>query len=566
MPQNDLVDLVCDFYREDEIVTARDYFYNLVQTNPNNRSSRKIKHHKMRDNVSKILDLMHQTNTDDLPQFVAGDIRNIPSRALGSADAVALHARYAGVKNDIQDLKADLNRQMSQTGTQATEMKRAMKILVEQRSLMDQISARFTTWDLALRDGTLAHYSTPSLRQVGTAGHPPSPHHDGADTPAVATPPATVPGMATPGCDVPVEVSVPGVSEPVTTVDEARVGHNMETRMVAARAADGAVTTPDSVTIAPAHTGSVTPSPEVVRQDSTAGQPPVPNQEDDTPTVAIPDHRVPVGVSIPDVSDPDITVGETRDGNNMAAALESLIATARASQDNNSGAAADTTINSSDSVVTTPVHTGSDDSQIPTYAGVAALPPSPSPIQPATGANSAPPPRTSNVGDATSVGEGWQQQRRRKRGRRSSKTSGNQPTAGTVVTESTRQTQTGPPGRRGPLGGQGTKAGSRLGLPPVCRVLVRGLAPDFPLGELTVYVKEMLGDDSVEVTNCWRRSTSAFVVTTAVRHQRTLYDCDNWESHVSVCKYYPPRQLVNSNSGSVSSATVPTNIPVVAGT
>lgn len=111
---------------------------------------------------------------------------------------------------------------------------------------------------------------------------------------------------------------------------------------------------------------------------------------------------------------------------------------------------------------------------------------------------------------------------------------------GTVVT---------PPRRLPQWGGWGSRASGRLGSPPPCQVLVKFLPPDFPEEELTAYVKEMLQDDRVEVRELWRgRGSSAFVVSAPGKYLSTLLQNDNWDEHVFVRQYFPPRSAAAAPS------------------
>ena len=93
----------------------------------------------------------------------------------------------------------------------------------------------------------------------------------------------------------------------------------------------------------------------------------------------------------------------------------------------------------------------------------------------------------------------------------------------------------------------------RLGSPPLREVLVKCLPPDFPEEELTAYVKEMLQDDRVEVRELWRRRrSSAFVVSAPWKYLGTLLRNDNWDEHVYVQQYLPPRSAAAAPSQPVS--------------
>ena len=69
---------------------------------------------------------------------------------------------------------------------------------------------------------------------------------------------------------------------------------------------------------------------------------------------------------------------------------------------------------------------------------------------------------------------------------------------------------------------------------------MKHLPRDFQGEELAAYVRELLQDDRVQVTELWRRvvSGSAFVVSAPWWHLRVLLDLRNWERHVFVCRYY----------------------------
>lgn len=508
VPHDDLAALVCDFYNEESITTARDVFYDLL---PEDRPSRlrKTKCKSMKDNVSNILKFMHETPKDVLPLFVVGDVRNIPTRDLLSTDAVSLQSQCNMIKEDMQTLKREHSEQSLQRHESMEEIRR---IQAEQRSLLELLLARFTMWDKALfSESHPDRVSSSPTRAEREETTPAAACLTTSEGEAHVTDTSVVPAAL----DQEEANSLPQVDD--------------DTPVLGGTSGDDTAPTQDAEDV---HTSS----------------------DCDTVQVNItPDMGVPAPpVSSGEMGSTSRTTGGT-EGEGVMALISSIRATTYeggARGPGGSDVGTGNVTSGAEQALGTPLPP-------PTYARVVVQSPLPSPAAGTNMPDTSPPPEESQGrNDGNTDGEGFTFPRRRRNRRRR----GRQPPSISATTSSGAdptqpRLQAGGQGSR--PGGQGTKPGNRLGPPPTCQVLVRGFTPQFPVEEVTTYVHEMLGDASVQVSTCWRRRTAAFVITAGIRHRSELLSCDNWEDHIVVQPYIPPKQSrVPTRRGNVGGDTV----------
>ena len=507
LPHDDLVAMVCDFYNEESITTARDIFYELL---PGERTSRlrKTKCKSMKDNVSNILKFMHETSKDDLPMFVVGDVRNIPTRDLLSIDALSLQSQCNMIKEDVQALKRQQSAQSLQRNESMEEIRR---IQAEQRSLLELIHARFTVWDKALLS---------------------EPHPDRTTSPPRAEREDSTPRSPTNGeaymADSPV---VPAALDREEANSSAQVDDDTPV-LGGTPSGDTAPTqgAEDNVTSLVYENMQVNVASDV-----------------DTPAPPLGPREM--------ASTSRATVGDEGEG------VVALISSVRAATQERSARGPEGSVDagagsvSSGQAVGTPPPSTSPPLVPPsTYARVVAQSPLPPPAAGTNISATSSAPGESQGRNDNSDEEGFMFSRRRGKRRKA----GWQPPSIPAI----NSTGAGTSQQRPRAGVQGTKRGSRLGPPPTCQVLVRGFTPQFPIEEVTSYVHEMLGDESVQVSTCWRRCTAAFVITAGIRHRSALLSCDNWEDHVVVQPYIPPKQpRVPTSRGNVSGVTVSSDNP-----
>lgn len=136
MPMDDLVKLVCEYYSKEDIVKARDTYYRILPEQPTSKIRRKCSR-PMGDNIATILDLMQETSAEAHLPLVCRYACHTPSTRLGSIDVVALHSQCSTLMQEVRGMERRLTQ-----GLNSVTM-----TLAEHRSLLDQISARFSFWD-----------------------------------------------------------------------------------------------------------------------------------------------------------------------------------------------------------------------------------------------------------------------------------------------------------------------------------------------------------------------------------------------------------------------------------
>ena len=171
MPKKDLVDLVCGFYSKEDIFTARDTYYKIVPEREDSKI-RKKRCLSIHDNVSTILDLMHETPADAHLPLVSKNMRNCPPTNPGSIDNVALYNQCMKVKQESQQVRNELSLRIDTMSNYQEKMdtmqENILARLAELSAGMDRINK------------CQSHVTSQGEVEVGNqgeAGTPPPLHH-----------------------------------------------------------------------------------------------------------------------------------------------------------------------------------------------------------------------------------------------------------------------------------------------------------------------------------------------------------------------------------------------------
>ena len=480
MPKKDLVDLVCGYYSKEEIVTARETYYKIVPERADTKI-RKKRCVSMEDNISTILDLMHETPADAHLPLVSKNMRNCPPTNPGSIDNVALYNQCMKVKQESQQVRNELSLRIDTMSNYQEKMD----------TMQENILARLAELSVGMDRINKCQSHVTSQGEVelgiqGEAGTLPTSSHSTPPTPS----PKEVGGPS-------VQVAVPGGGEGDTytrsTVTTSR-GELTARNITEPTGEVGDITTnstqspqePDCTSThiiapSPSRVGDGSTNHTGVDHSDTPHTPPQPQEEGGVTTNAD-------GGTVHSTTTSNSSVPHSTPRGNRVRGPQ-------------------------------PTTGSRGEGGEGTYAQATSSP--------------------SHTPAASSDDEGFVFPRKRNRKRYA--TRHHSPPSTIPLTQS----------------GWGTKASGRLGAAPTCQVMVRYLPCHFPIAELSAYVHEMIGDTTVKVEELWRRKTSgsAFVITTHAKYRPILLSGDNWDEHVFVKIYYPPRTIPTTTGGSTQTAS-----------
>ena len=104
MPADLVIKLVCSFYDEKQIETAKRALFELIPHQSLRYITRKGEK-KNQTNVQDMLGLLLQTETDRIPAFVAMDLNNLPPVSEDDFDVSKLFREIQALRIDVNNLK-----------------------------------------------------------------------------------------------------------------------------------------------------------------------------------------------------------------------------------------------------------------------------------------------------------------------------------------------------------------------------------------------------------------------------------------------------------------------------
>ena len=107
-PKNDVIAVVCAHYSDEDVAAARDLCFSAVPPIQGSKVRRRACR-AAKDNVSVILDVLHEAPLGNLPLFVCSDITDMPPRDIGTIDNVALYHAYQALRGEVRILNKKIH-------------------------------------------------------------------------------------------------------------------------------------------------------------------------------------------------------------------------------------------------------------------------------------------------------------------------------------------------------------------------------------------------------------------------------------------------------------------------